>query len=277
MSGPVRSASLSFRCRESRAHMARMANMRWRLWGRRSLPGGRGFLAVARLGRSQASWEATATPPAPPPPPPARPRRAHGGSAAGRTPPAYGRRRLAGQGRRSSAGSPRRNGWRRWPRRGPRRRWCGRADPRRRSSSDAVSARASMPGQRAHHAGAEADAVDRLRHGVEHRIEGLEPVGPHVEDELARRWDDISASPALISVGTTLRRSAPSGSWRSAIAIEAWARANNALRPRSGALPECEARPVALTRSVPAALRGRPRPPHRRACSSPASKHRQAS
>ena len=87
----------------------------------------------------------------------------------------------------------------------------------------------------------------------------------------------LKASPERNTVGTTLSRWAPVGSWRWATVIAAWARARSALRPASGALPECAARPVAATRSVPAALRRTttPSPPSWVSC--PASKHRQAS
>ncbi len=58
-----------------------------------------------------------------------------------------------------------------------------------------------------------------------------------------------------MTVGTTVRCSGPSGSWRAASAWAAPARASSALIPRCGAEPECAERPVAFTITVPAALR----------------------
>ena len=57
----------------------------------------------------------------------------------------------------------------------------------------------------------------------------------------------LNASPERITVGTTLSCSGPWGSWRAATALAVCASASSALRPWSGALPECEARPVAST------------------------------
>ena len=65
----------------------------------------------------------------------------------------------------------------------------------------------------------------------------------------------LNASPERRIVGTAVRRSGPAGS---ALAATRWATAasaRSALRPFSGAEPECAGVPVACTSSVPAALR----------------------
>src|SRR3954453_15765757 len=65
----------------------------------------------------------------------------------------------------------------------------------------------------------------------------------------------LNASPDRMTVGTTVRRSAPSGSCRPASAWAAPASAGRALMPRCGAEPECAERPCAVTWTVAAALR----------------------
>ncbi len=87
----------------------------------------------------------------------------------------------------------------------------------------------------------------------------------------------LKASPERITVGTALSCSGPAGSCSPATARAVSASASSALRPWSGALPECAARPAAVTRSVPAALRRTTTPSAPSAVRSPASKHRQAS
>ena len=87
----------------------------------------------------------------------------------------------------------------------------------------------------------------------------------------------LNASPERRIVGTAVRWSGPSGAWQAATACAAAASASSALRPRSGAEPECAARPRALTMIVPAALRWTTTPSAPSAVSSPASKHRHAS
>ena len=87
----------------------------------------------------------------------------------------------------------------------------------------------------------------------------------------------LIASPDLMIVGTTVSRAGPSGSATAAPAIAAWASASSALRPCCGAEPECDARPVARTRIVPAPLRRTITPSSPASLTSPASKQRQAS
>ncbi len=65
----------------------------------------------------------------------------------------------------------------------------------------------------------------------------------------------LNASPERTTVGTTVSWSWPPGSDVAATWIAAWASASSALRPFCGAEPECDARPIARTRSVPAPLR----------------------
>ena len=65
----------------------------------------------------------------------------------------------------------------------------------------------------------------------------------------------LNASPERTTVGTTVSWSGPPGSAAAATWIAACASASSALRPFCGAEPECDARPVARTRSVPAPLR----------------------
>ena len=65
----------------------------------------------------------------------------------------------------------------------------------------------------------------------------------------------LIASPEAMIVGTTVRRSGPSGSDLAAPSIAASASASSAFAPRCGADPECAERPLARTRSVVAALR----------------------
>ena len=87
----------------------------------------------------------------------------------------------------------------------------------------------------------------------------------------------LNASPECSTVGTAVRRSGPSGSWQLATAWAAAASASSALRPRSGAEPECDARPSARTFSVPAALRRTTTPSSPSGVRAPPSKQRQAS
>ena len=87
----------------------------------------------------------------------------------------------------------------------------------------------------------------------------------------------LNASPERSTVGTAVRRCGPCGSWQAATACAAEASASSALRPRSGAEPECAARPWAVTRIVPAALRRTTTPSSPFEVCSPPSKHRHAS
>ena len=87
----------------------------------------------------------------------------------------------------------------------------------------------------------------------------------------------LNASPACSTVGTAVRRSGPLGSWQLATACAAAASASSALRPRSGAEPECAARPSACTLNVPAALRRTTTPSSPSGVRAPPSKQRQAS
>ena len=96
-------------------------------------------------------------------------------------------------------------------------------------------------------------------------------------DSSPRPGTTLNASPACSTVGTAVRCSGPSGACRAATAWAAAASASSALRPRSGAEPECAARPRACTLIVPAALRRTTTPSRPSGVSSPASKHRHAS
>ena len=87
----------------------------------------------------------------------------------------------------------------------------------------------------------------------------------------------FSASPLVMTVGTAVRWSGPSGAWRAARWRATSARASRALRPFSGLAPACEARPRAVTFSVPAALRRTITASPPSGARSPASKHRHAS
>jgi hypothetical protein len=87
----------------------------------------------------------------------------------------------------------------------------------------------------------------------------------------------LKASPERRIVGTAVSSSGPAGSFAPAIACAAAASASRALRPRSGAEPECDDRPAAVTRSVAAALRWTITASSPSAVRCPASKQRQAS
>ena len=65
----------------------------------------------------------------------------------------------------------------------------------------------------------------------------------------------LNASPERRMVGTAVSRSGPPGSLQASTSRATAARASSALRPCSGAEPECAERPCASTRSVAAALR----------------------
>ena len=86
----------------------------------------------------------------------------------------------------------------------------------------------------------------------------------------------LNASPLRSTVGTAVSRSGPEGSCRAATASAAALRARSAFAPASGAEPEWAARPVALTRIVPAPFRFTTTPSSPSA-SWPASKHKHAS
>ena len=97
------------------------------------------------------------------------------------------------------------------------------------------------------------------------------------QESSPRPGTTLNASPACSTVGTAVRCAGPSGAWQAATACAAAASASSALRPRSGAEPECAERPRAWTLTVPAALRRTTTPSPPSAVSSPASKHRHAS
>ena len=97
------------------------------------------------------------------------------------------------------------------------------------------------------------------------------------QNSAPRPGTTLKAVPALSTVGTAVSRDGPAGSWQAATACAAAASASSALRPRSGAEPECAARPCACTSIVPAALRRTTTPSAPSGVSSPASKHRHAS
>ena len=87
----------------------------------------------------------------------------------------------------------------------------------------------------------------------------------------------MKASPERRIVGTAVRRSGPAGSLCAATRWAVVASASSALRPSSGADPECDERPNAFTRSVAAAFRFTITASSPSAVRSPPSKHRHAS
>ena len=87
----------------------------------------------------------------------------------------------------------------------------------------------------------------------------------------------LKAWPERRIVGTAVRRSGPAGSLQAATSCATVASASRALRPFSGAEPECDERPCACTRSVAAALRFTITASSPAWVRSPASKQRQAS
>ena len=189
-----------------------------------------------------------------------------------RTPPGCGRRRRAAPSRRPSAGS-----WREMARvAGAARGDAGdpTSEPVARPLQQRRGGRAeSIPGQLRSMVACSATPWSSAGHRGRHRSNA---------SSLSARRSQIS-SPAA---GTTF--SASSGrddrghdteplrtvsAWYSATASAVCASATSALRRWSGALPECEARPVASTRRVPAALRRMTTPSSPDGVRSPASKH----
>ena len=141
----------------------------------------------------------------------------------------------------------------------------------------AVAARASMPGQ------ARTIVHSSLTSSCS---AGTAPsTGSKASSRSARRSQTSSpfagttlkASPERRIVGTAVSRSGPAGSLWAATLCAAAASASSALRPSSGAEPECDERPYASTRSVAAAFRFTMTASAPPASRWPASKHRQAS
>ena len=92
--------------------------------------------------------------------------------------------------------------------------------------------------------GVQPDAVDLGGDRVEHALDRLEVVGAHVAEELAAAGTTLNASPQRMTVGTAVRCAGPCGSCARGDRLRGRASASSALRPRSGAEPECALRPV---------------------------------
>ena len=141
------------------------------------------------------------------------------------------------------------------PPRAPRR--PGGRAPRRRARAPAPSPRGVHPRPLALHLRARS-ARRRPRRGSRPSTaaQRLEVVGAHVADQLAAAGDDVERVAGAHDrrdggqpVGAVRGRGSAATSWATS------ASASSALTPRSGAEPECAARPCARTRMLPAALR----------------------
>ena len=124
-----------------------------------------------------------------------------------------------------------------------------------RSSSGAVASVASMPGHSRTMSGCRVAPPTSAGIASTTRWNASEESARMSLTSSPEPGTTLNAAPEFRTVGTAVRRSGPSGSWQPATAWAAAASASSALRPRSGAEPECEARPSARTFSVPAALR----------------------
>ena len=111
------------------------------------------------------------------------------------------------------------------------------------------------PGPCAHHARLQPDLVVLRGNRLEHGVKGLETVGAQVAQQLAGGRHDVEG---VARAQDRRHRGEAVGAGRVAAGgheLATVASARRALRPFSGADPECEERPWACTWSVAAALR----------------------
>ena len=113
-------------------------------------------------------------------------------------------------------------------------RWPARVHPRPQPQQRARAHAADLAGT--------ASSTASKAHGV---------VGAHVAEQLAAAGTTLNASPERRIVGTAVRRRAPPGRASPATACAAAASPSSALRPWSGAEPECDERPCAGPAACP--------------------------
>ena len=112
-----------------------------------------------------------------------------------------------------------------------------------------------MPGHSRSSSGSQRDAADARAGSRRARARIAASVSARrSQDSSPRPGTTLNASPACSTVGTAVRCSGPSGAWRAATACAAAASASSALRPRSGAEPECAARPARVHLDRPGRL-----------------------